>query len=180
MACDRSGYVGLVRVEDGRLEVASALDSAAIKQHGGVGPAAAAIIQRAGLPLVEGLVEHVWHGTAKLTQHRRQVFGDGYLVVGDAAGYVEPFTGEGIAWALATGQAVAGYAVESIRGEGVAGKAWARRYQRLVRRRMAICRTLSFVLRRPRLVAAAVWALARRPKLAAPLERWVNAPYFTV
>lgn len=180
MACDRSGYAGIVRVEDGRLEIASALDSDAIKQWGGVGPAAARVIESSGLPPIPGLEQQAWHGTAKLTQRRRQVFGEGYLVVGDAAGYIEPFTGEGIAWALATGRSVADFAWRAAQGDAAhTGRAWSRHYHRLVRRRMLTCRALSFLLRRPRLVSSAIWTLARRPSLAAPVERLLNAPYFT-
>ncbi|MEQ8789747.1 MAG: FAD-dependent monooxygenase [Pirellulaceae bacterium] len=182
MACHRSGYVGLVRLEDGRLDIAAALDPAAVKRLGGIPAAVSQVIEQSGLPPISGLKLQDWHGTAKLTQHRPALYGDGYLVVGDAAGYVEPFTGEGIAWALATGKAVVPYAVRAMAEPDAlkrrqVGASWSREHQRLVGRRMAVCRSVSFLLRRPRLVRWAVWALARRPQLAAPLEWSLNAPF---
>ena len=38
------------------------------------------------------------------------------LAVGDAAGFVEPFTGEGMGWALVTGRAAAGMALDAVHG----------------------------------------------------------------
>jgi flavin-dependent dehydrogenase len=46
-----------------------------------------------------------WLGTLPLTRRTPRPAGHRVLVVGDAAGYVEPFTGEGMAWALATASA---------------------------------------------------------------------------
>lgn len=41
-------------------------------------------------------------------------FGDGYLLIGDAAGIVNPFNGEGIAYALETGKLAAGMVSEAL------------------------------------------------------------------
>ena len=49
---------------------------------------------------VEGLLDVQWHGTPGLTRRTRPLARDRLFYLGDAAGYVEPFTGEGIAWAL--------------------------------------------------------------------------------
>ena len=95
MACDRDGYVGLVRLEDGQLDVAAALDGAAVKRIGGIGPLVGRILHDSNIPVSDGIDEVDWQGTAKLTQNRRKVFGDRYFIVGDTAGYVEPFTGRG-------------------------------------------------------------------------------------
>ena len=48
-----------------------------------------------------------WQGTAGLTRQTQPLAEERLFLLGDAAGYVEPFTGEGIAWALASAQAVA-------------------------------------------------------------------------
>ena len=40
MACGEGGYVGLVRLEDGRLDIAAAFDTALIKASQGLGKAA--------------------------------------------------------------------------------------------------------------------------------------------
>ncbi|MCH7872541.1 MAG: NAD(P)/FAD-dependent oxidoreductase, partial [Planctomycetes bacterium] len=99
MSSAPGGYVGLVRLEDGRLDVAAAFDASYVKRSGGLGRAAAEVIRRAGLPELDGLAEQRWHGTATLTRRPSQVACERLLLVGDAAGYVEPFTGEGIAGA---------------------------------------------------------------------------------
>ena len=46
-------------------------------------------------------------GTASLTRQTRPIAGERFFVLGDATGYIEPFTGEGMAWAMVSGQAIA-------------------------------------------------------------------------
>ena len=45
MTSGNGGYVGLVRLEDGRLDLAAAFDPIAIKKHGGMGPLAKALLK---------------------------------------------------------------------------------------------------------------------------------------
>ena len=106
MTCGAGGYTGLVRLEDGRLDVAAAFDASELRA-GGPGAAAVRLLHEAGWPAPDGLAELPWRGTPPLTRQARQVAAERLFVVGDAAGYVEPFTGEGMAWALASGTAVA-------------------------------------------------------------------------
>src|SRR5262249_59165822 len=68
MATGQDGYVGLVRVEDDRVDVAAALDPAFVKSEGGLGPAAEAIIRSLDWPVPVGLVEAPWKGTPALTR----------------------------------------------------------------------------------------------------------------
>ena len=181
MACHRSGYVGLTRLEDGRLDIAAAFDAEAIKQQASMGLLAEEILRGAGLDVPAALPDAAWHGTAKLTQQRTRVAGNRYFVVGDAAGYVEPFTGEGIAWALATGRAVAPFLQQSMRGEmAAAERGWTVKHRELVGRRMRLCRSVSCLLRYPVLVGAAVRLLALAPGLARPLVRSLNTPWKSV
>ena len=98
MACTRDGYVGAVRLEDGRLDVASAMDQSRMRSLGGAVAAVGQILRAAGFPgLPTGAL---FRGTPLLTRHRPRVAAQGLFVVGDAAGYLEPFTGEGISWAM--------------------------------------------------------------------------------
>ena len=71
MACGRSGYVGMVELEDGRLDVAAALDPDAVRTAGGLGALAERIVAEAGLPAVPGLAELPWKGTPRLTRRAR-------------------------------------------------------------------------------------------------------------
>lgn len=41
--------------------------------------------------------------------------GQGFLIIGDAAGYINPFNGEGIAYALETGKLAAGCVIDALR-----------------------------------------------------------------
>ncbi|MFM9170747.1 MAG: hypothetical protein ACKOTD_11730, partial [Phycisphaerales bacterium] len=64
-----------------------------------------------------------WRGTPALTRRRACVAAPRILVTGDAAGYVEPFTGEGLGWAIATG-AAAGRLAAHMRAAPDAWRAW--------------------------------------------------------
>lgn len=73
---------------------------------------------------------------ARLKAHRlappRRAFGDGYVLIGDAAGIVHPYTGEGISFALESGR----MAAESFFGaDAQTGDAGAR-YDRALQRRL--------------------------------------------
>jgi 2-polyprenyl-6-methoxyphenol hydroxylase-like FAD-dependent oxidoreductase len=175
MACAPGGYVGLVRLEDGRLDVAAAFDPAAVRAAGGPGGAAARVLAAAGWPAPEGLGALPWRGTPALTRRAPRPAAERLFALGDAAGYVEPFTGEGMGWALAAGAAVAPLAARAAaewRPE-FAGR-WTRRYRRVVGRRQYACRAAAAVLRRPWLTRLAVGVLGFAPGLAAPVLRLLD------
>lgn len=171
MVVGSRGYVGLVRVEDGRLNVAAALDPDAVRESS-PGAAIAEILSDAGHDALPHAPEDGWKGTPRLTRRPASVGAERVLRLGDAAGYVEPFTGEGICWALSSALAVAGVARRAAlewRPEWVGH--WSEYVHRRVGRQQRLCRLLAWSLRRPRLVRGAVRVLARAPGLAAPLVR---------
>ena len=174
MACGAGGYVGLVRLEDGRLDLAAALDAAVVR--GGVGGAACRVLQAAGFPVPAGLATAPWRGTMPLTRRARRLAAlERIFIVGDAAGYVEPFTGEGMAWALAGGAALAPLAARAARAwDPALEEQWAARYARVVVARQGVCRAAAAVLRRPWLTATVVGLLRLVPSLAAPVVRRLN------
>jgi flavin-dependent dehydrogenase len=174
MAVGRGGYVGLVRVEDGRLDVAAAFDPGFVRGSGGLGPAAAATLRDAGFPAVPGLEELPWRGTPALTRTARCVAGERWFAVGDAAGYVEPFTGEGMAWAVASAVAVAPIAARPWFPGLI--REWEATYARLVRSRQTVCRAAAWVLRSPRLSRLAVRLLSVAPILSRPVVAALNRP----
>jgi menaquinone-9 beta-reductase len=178
MACGPGGYLGLVRLEDGRLDLAAALDAAWVRDRGGPGPAAAALLAEAGWPAVAGLAELSWRGTPALTRRARRLAGERLFLVGDAAGYVEPFTGEGMAWALAAGAAVAPLAARAAgRWHPALAGEWRRLYRRLLGRRQLVCRAVAAVLRSPGLTRLVVRLLGHAPALAVPVVRYLgNGP----
>lgn len=177
MACGSGGYVGLVQVEGGRLDVAAALDPSFVRNTGGPGAAVARILTQAGLPPVSRLTSSVWRGTPALTRQRARVAADRLFVLGDAAGYVEPFTGEGIAWALASGVMVSPLALAAVRRWTPSlATQWMRRHRRLLGRRQLLCRLVTGLLRHVALTHAAVGVLSWAPALAAPVVRFLNTP----
>jgi menaquinone-9 beta-reductase len=166
MACGGGGYVGLVRIEDGRLNIAAALDAGAVRRHGSIGLLAAAILAEGGLPAVPDIGQLCWRGTPALTRRTVRPAAERLFLVGDAAGYVEPFTGEGIAWALGGAIAVARVAGRACRRWDPALAAeWSACYRRTVACRQWPCRMLAALLRRPLLTGAAVALLHRVPLL---------------
>ena len=71
MACGRRGYLGLVRLEDGRLNLAArARSPVGNGACGGPGPAAVELLAESGWPAVPNLAELNWRGTPSLTRRR--------------------------------------------------------------------------------------------------------------
>ncbi len=170
MACGREGYLGLVRLEDGRLDLAAALDPGWVRAHGGPGPAAAEMLAEVGWPAVPDMAEHGWRGTPALTRRARRVAGERLFLVGDAAGYIEPFTGEGMAWALSAARALAPLAARAAeRWHPRWAGEWGALYRRLLGTRHLVCRTVAAVLRSPGLTRTMIHLLSVAPGLAVPV-----------
>lgn len=175
MTCGAGGYVGASRLEDGRLVVAATYDTRFVKSTGGLAEAASRILSEAGFPEIDGLGDAPWKGTPLLTQRPTAVAAHRAFVIGDAAGYVEPFTGEGMKWAMASGVEVAPIALRAIERYSPLHEAeWARTHRCHVTRRTAMCRVIAGSLRRPRLVKTALQVLALAPAVAAPFVRYLN------
>jgi flavin-dependent dehydrogenase len=167
MACAPGGYVGMVRAEGGRCVVAAALAQGLVAREGGLGAAAASILSACGLPPLPG--NAAWHGTPPLTRRPPRLWHERVLLVGDAAGYVEPFTGEGMSWALRSALAAAELAREGWTEDS--GLRWERMHRQAIGGRQLRCRALTLLLRAPRLVRAAVRVLERAPVFARPFVR---------
>ncbi|MFO0881036.1 MAG: FAD-dependent oxidoreductase [Gemmataceae bacterium] len=175
MCCGPEGYLGLVRVEAGRLAVAGAFDTSALRKAGGPKPLARQLLEQCGWPVPVGLETATWKGTLPLTRRAIRVAEHRLFVIGDAAGYVEPFTGEGMAWALGSALAVAPLAAEAV-GDWTPHLAqrWMRRHRQIVQRSQGICRVAASVLRYPSLVGSVVRLLHLAPWLSRPVVRQLN------
>ena len=175
MAVGRHGYVGLVRIEAAQLNIAGALAPEFIKTCGGTAPAVEAVLSEAGFPPIGALSQADWHGTVALTRSSARTAGRRVLLLGDAAGYVEPFTGEGMAWALSAAAAVARLVPRGA-FEWHAGleREWQATLRRLVTNRQRLCRLLAMALRHPWAVRALLGAVSFAPALAGPIIRSVN------
>ena len=169
MVVARSGYVGLVRVESGTMNIAAAIDPDTVARSG-PRDAVSALLVGAGMPPLSADVAGEWRGTPPLTRIGGDYGAECLFRVGDAAGYVEPFTGQGMSWAVADGRAVAALASRGIESwQGSLLEEW-RAYRGARRRRSErLCRTLAWGLRRPWLVEASVRLLGLVPSLAVPV-----------
>jgi flavin-dependent dehydrogenase len=178
MACGVGGYVGLVRLEDGRLNIAAAFDITVLRAAGNPGKLAAMILRDAGLPPAPEILQLSWTGTPRLTRRARCLAAERLFVLGDAASFVEPFTGEGIAWALRSAMAVAPLAARAVLvWEPGPEKQWTDTFHREVERRQMLCRMAAALLRRPRLTTLVVRSLALFPSVSGPFLRHLNGRY---
>lgn len=173
MACDDDGYVGLVRLSDGRVDVASAL------QSGSSATAKGSPIQRVLAILDRSHFDFdLRNPTPMMTtpplRRTRQAGSGRVLAVGDAAGYVEPFTGEGMTWAMQSGIAAAETIASSMPNLDTVGQRWDTELKRLLRTKKLTCRAVTSSLRSPLARQSAVRALSLFPSLASPLIRHLS------
>ena len=177
MGVGRGGYVGLVQVEASTLNIAAAFDTWLLRASGGPAQAAAALLSQAGFPGIAAMHHAEWLGTPALTRTTLPVASERLFVLGDAAGYVEPFTGEGIGWALSSGVAIAPLASASCQSwrPSLAAE-WSREYAFLVRRRQQRCRALAAWLKHPTCVRLAMAVLPSMPRCLQPIVRSISLP----
>ena len=99
-------------------------------------------------------------------------------LVGDAAGFVEPFTGEGMTWALHSALLLGEIAAQTSPGHWTARQAsdYERLWRRNIGRAHRRCRSIGFFLRRPRLTRMAALIVRGRPKVAQRMAELVVAP----
>ncbi len=176
MRVEHGGYVGAVELEDGRVDVAAAVDHDVLRHEGPAGVMARwlrhAVRDRHTIETAR------WTGTPWLTRQRSTMAMPGILVAGDAAGYVEPFTGEGMSWALASGHA-AGLMAARMVHEPSCWREWPARWANLLGSDRWRCGLIANLLRSPRTVHAGL-AIARCwPTLAARLARPIGQPHRT-
>lgn len=196
------GYLGAVRLPDGRIDLAAAIDARSIGELGGAAQVVGQIVRSAlggrdgvsGAPnaalrdgLLRAIESAVWRGTPPLTRSRTALQWRRTLVVGDSAGYVEPFTGEGMGWALAGGVAAAGVALEALarldaaathreisaapphqahRSPDEALRAWPAQWRRMLGGRRRACGVVASIARRPQMASTLISLGCAAPAIA--------------
>lgn len=176
LAVGNFGYAGLVRQADGALNVAAAVDPRALGNTHPAHRAVAGILEQAGLPSVPALAVATWKGTGPLTQRPRQPAGERLFLLGDAAGYVEPFTGEGMTMALRSATSVVPLVRRGIgRWSRQLQHEWAAIQRRLAREQMW-CRLLASLLRKPVAVRTCLRLFSTYPGLALPIVKRLHGP----
>lgn len=174
MAIGRAGYVGAVMTEGNRLTVAAALDPDFVKRCGSPTASVATVLNEAGVQ--DSLDAASWQGTLPLTRQISRPAGYRVLVVGDAAGYVEPFTGEGMAWAIATALAAVPFIRQGVsRWDSRLEDAWIARHRAIVRGPQQRCAMIARSLRSPAIVRTVVALLGLWPSLVQPIVTRLGA-----
>ncbi|HET8649608.1 MAG TPA: NAD(P)/FAD-dependent oxidoreductase, partial [Gemmatimonadales bacterium] len=108
--------------------------------------------------------------TGPFAAHARRVIGDGVLLVGDAAEFFDPFTGEGIGTALRGAELAAAVITGALRHDGPVTARSLIRYRQLRRRaftgKWVVERMVSYAMQWPALFDHAVERLGRRAGMA--------------
>ena len=173
MAVARAGYVGLVRTREGWGNIAAAIDPSALRSAQHPIDAVTAILSDAGFELPAFSSQDRWRGTLPLTRRSNRLASERIVLLGDATGYVEPFTGEGIGWALASAVAATPWVMRNLdRWDVESIGAWETEQRRKMARGQAVCRLLAGWVRRPWAVRLGLGAVAALPALRIP---WFGA-----
>jgi flavin-dependent dehydrogenase len=173
----RDGYVGIAPVPEGRVNVGIVLGRswASTLRSEGAGPVVERIV--ASIPATADDPARWRHGRrldriagASPIGHRvTRRAGPGWLLAGDAAGFLDPFTGEGLHRAIVSASLAASAGAAWLGGERNALAA----YDRAMRRRFASKDVVSWLvqgfLERPALFEYAARRLARRDEVRTTL-----------
>ena len=172
------GYVGIAWAEDNQLSIAAAVDPQVVKATGSPSRAVQQILSAHGIDFP--IIDSGWSGTPPLTTTPRWNAAERLFVIGDAAGYVEPFTGEGMAAALEQSVAVLPYVIQAVeQWRPELATAWQTDHLAHFRQRQRYCRMASALLRRPWLTATAVRLLRIFPRIADYFVQAINRPTST-
>ena len=168
------GYVGITRVEEGQVCLAAALDVDYVRQCG-MRDAVLHLLEDAKTPIAPALRRMLYRGTPPLTRRTPVLAAQRVFLLGDAAGYVEPFTGEGMAMAWTAAKRVVPLAERAVANwHPDLAKEWSHHYRHAVGKRLTICRTLASLIRHPWAVRTALGVLNTFPHLCAPIVGQMN------
>jgi flavin-dependent dehydrogenase len=175
MTLSRHGYLGAVLLEDGSLNLAAAVAPDFLRRHSSPNTVLAAVLGAAKRPIPDSLSEARFKGTPALTRRRARVAAPGLLALGDSAAYVEPFSGEGIAWSLTSGIAAARNAHDILEGRAT-HLAWQHWFDANIRPQHRRCAVLALALRTGPLADLAIRSLSLAPRWSAALAELFTSP----
>jgi flavin-dependent dehydrogenase len=163
MYCGQKGYLGIIIVENGMIDAAAAIDRKAIADANSASVVQEIMLSCGATPPSELLSAH-WRGTSPLSQKRRTPASDRVFLVGDAAGYTEPFTGQGIAWALRCALLIAPLLERALKNnQSNPEKAWSILYAKEIRSHQRASSLLAKLLRYERVFSLVVAVLSMFP-----------------
>jgi flavin-dependent dehydrogenase len=173
----RDGYVGIAPVAGGRVNVGIVLGrswTAALRRDGARAVADSIV---ASIPPTEddpatwrtGAPTDTVAGAWPLGHRVTRRSGPGWLLVGDAAGFLDPFTGEGLHRALVSAELAAAAISAHARGRAGAFAAYDRAMQRRFLAKDAVSWLVQAFLGRPALFDYAARRVAARPAVRATM-----------
>jgi flavin-dependent dehydrogenase len=169
------GYVGLVRVERDRLNLAAAFDPAYVRESGGPAEAVARHLDASGMACPVALREALYTGTPALTRRRQRLASTRVLVIGDATGYVEPFTGEGMTWAMLSAVLAVPLAMEAIeQWRPELARQWQAKHASSIGKKQRACRLVSAISRHDFVCRNVIKLLSLQPALGRAAVRYVS------
>jgi len=169
-----NAYCGLAPVPGGKLNVGIVLAGAAWQRRLSAGGAAAVVAEvlSAIPPAADDPVD--WaaaprcdpiEGAAPLGHRVARRSGDGWLLVGDAAGFLDPLTGEGLHRALVSAELAADAIDRHLRGVASSLRDYDRAMSARFRSKDVVTLLIQSFLARPALIRHAARRLARREPL---------------
>ena len=178
-----AGYVGIVRLPSDEIHIAAALSPPAAQADlARTSPGSRSvnrvlkILDDSRLKPPADLRQAQWVSAPHLTQQPSRLGSQRLLMLGDAAGYVEPFTGEGIGWALMQAARIlpiADRAVTDWHPDLLAE--WTSLHNEIVKKHHRRCRMVCRLLGGVSWTKSIVRTLQFAPWIAAPIIRRVDA-----
>jgi geranylgeranyl reductase family protein len=165
------GYCGVAPLPGGEANVAFVLEGRALRGAGGdlesFYRAALGRWPRVAERLLGARLLAPPRAVGPLALVARRVSAPGALLVGDAAGFFDPFTGEGVTLALRSAELAAEVADRALRGAGTADlREYDRRRDEATRDKFRLNRLIQRIVGWPEVANAVAHKLKRRPALA--------------
>lgn len=169
----QSGYLGVARMHGGRAVVAAAVDPGWLRAHA-EGGALTSIIRSHGFDEAAFGSFTRTGGAPALTRTRSRVEADGRVfLIGDATGYIEPFTGEGMSWSIDHAERVVPVVLDALGGRRVEGD-WTRALSGARLGRTALCRVVTRAVRSPTVTRSVIRVCARSSGASRLVSRAVH------
>ncbi len=171
MCVANGGYVGLSHTDGGHIDLAAAIDPKSICNKNSIASVVEKLFSKTMGSRIELPVEISWRSTPQLTRSSDRVADHRLLLIGDSIGYVEPFTGEGMSWAMASAEAAMPF-IEKAVVEGWSHgfvDEWSTWVRKEHFRKQKQCRWMARQLHRPRLAAWILRACDKIPPFRAYL-----------
>ncbi|MCA9192510.1 MAG: FAD-dependent monooxygenase [Planctomycetales bacterium] len=168
MTIDKQAYIGMATVEAGQVDIAAAIEPRLLAH--GVRPwqIVSQILTRNGQGFACEWEQFDWLATPHLTRRSTKCSDYRLIVIGDSLGYAEPFTGEGMSWALRTAElAVPIVRQASVWSAGIE-EFWEREIRQKVVKKQWISRQLMQLVRHPRWTHCAARVCQQVPAI----QRW--------